>query len=118
MPPAKRSASSRASTSVKQSRILDAVHEAAADLHGIGIIDQQTMREFDSFCLPEVPNYSPRQIKAIRSRCKASQAVFARYLNIATSSLQKWETGAKKPSGVALKLLNIVDKKGLDVLVL
>ena len=76
----KKGASHRTVSGVKKSRILDAVHEAAADLHEIGVIDKMTMREFDSLCLPEVPNYSPSQIKAIRSRCKASQAVFARYL--------------------------------------
>jgi len=118
VPKAKKLAGRRAVSGVKKSRILDAVHEAAADLHEIGVIDKTTMREFDSLCLPEVPKYSPSQIKAIRSRCKASQAVFARYLNMTPSSLQKWETGAKRPSGVALKLLNLVDKKGLDVLAL
>ena len=101
----------------KKSRILDVVHESAQDLHDIGLIDMTTMREFDALCLPDVPNYTPRQIKAIRIRCNASQAVFARYMNITTSSLQKWEIGQKKPSNVALKLLNMVDTKGLEALI-
>ena len=113
-----KTASRRVDTGVKKSRILDAVHEAALDLQEIGVIDKKTMREFDALCLPKVPSYSPDQIKAIRTRCKVSQAVFARYLNMTPSSLQKWETGAKRPSGVALKLLNLVDKRGLDVLAL
>lgn len=75
------------------------------------------MREFDIGCLQRVPDYTPRQIKAIRTRCKASQAVFAKCMNITTSALQKWEIGAKKPSSVAMKLLNLIDKKGLDILV-
>jgi len=101
----------------KRSRILAVVHESAKDLYNIGLIDQTTMREFDALCLPEVPNYTPRQIKGIRARCNASQAVFARYMNITTSSLQKWEIGQKKPSSVALKLLNVVDRKGLEALI-
>ncbi len=43
----------------------------------------------------------------------ASQAVFAAYLNTSVSTVQKWEIGEKSPSGPALKLLNIVERKGL-----
>ncbi len=100
----------------KTSSILEAVHSGAQDLFEIGLMDKTTMREFDALCLPKIPDYTPAQIKAIRTRCKASQAVFARYMNITTSSLQKWEIGQKKPSSVALKLLSIVDKKGLEAL--
>ena len=45
------------------------------------------------------------------------QPVFARYLNTSESTVQKWETGQKRPSGMALKLLHIVEKHGLEVLV-
>jgi putative transcriptional regulator len=99
------------------SKILDAVHETACDFYNAGLMDLTTMREFDTLCLPEVPMYTPAQIKGIRTRCKASQSVFARYLNVSKSSLQKWEIGEKKPSNIALKLLNLVDRKGLEVLV-
>jgi DNA-binding transcriptional regulator YiaG len=37
-------------------------------------------------------------------------------MNISASSLQKWESGVRKPDSVALKLLNLVDKKGLAAL--
>lgn len=109
-------ANSRTKKTVATSSILQAVHETAEDLHSSGLIDQTTMREFDALCLTEVPNYTPSQIKAIRTRCNVSQAVFARYLNVTTSSLQKWEIGSKTPSGVALKLLNLVDRKGIEIL--
>ena len=107
----------RSAATGKGSSILKAVHESAQDLHSIGVIDKTTMREFDVLCLPKVPQYTPKQIKSIRTRCRTSQTVFAKYLNVTPSSLQKWEIGTKKPSGVALKLLNLVDKKGLDVLI-
>ncbi|WP_254798600.1 DNA-binding transcriptional regulator [Sphingobium sp. AS12] len=42
--------------------------------------------------------------------------MFARYLNTSESTVQKWETGAKMPSGMALKLLTVVQKHGLEVL--
>lgn len=93
------------------------VYETAKGLYDAGSIDKTTMREFDTLCLPKVPNYTAVQIKAIRTRCKLSQHVFAAYMNVSASSLQKWERGERKPDGVALKLLNLVDKKGLQALV-
>jgi putative transcriptional regulator len=39
-----------------------------------------------------------------------------RYLNTSESTIEKWETGAKRPSGMALKLLMVVQKYGLEVL--
>ncbi len=96
--------------------ILDAVHEAADGLHKADVMDARTMREFDALCLPPVRHYTPAQIKRIRARNKASQAVFAAYLNTTPSTVQKWEQGKKRPSAPSLKLLNLVDQKGLEVL--
>ena len=97
-------------------RILDAVHETAKGLHKAGVMDTRTMREFDALCLPPVKNLSPAQIKRLRTRNRASQAVFAAYLNTSPSTVQKWEQGQKKPNGPSLKLLNLVEKKGLEAL--
>ena len=96
--------------------ILDVVHESARDLHDAGVMDDDTLKEFDALCLPPVKVYSSAQIKRIRHRSKASQGVFAAYLNTSISTVQKWERGAKKPNGPSLKLLNLVDRKGLEVL--
>src|ERR1700728_235461 len=87
--------------------ISEVVHDTAKGFYAAGLMDQATMREFDALRLPKVPSYTPRQIKAIRNRCKASQPVFAAYMNITASSLQKWESGARKPDNVAMKLLNL-----------
>ncbi len=96
--------------------ILKTVHEGARDLHKIGLMDEMTMRKFDLMCLPPVKEYSPRQIKRLRLKYKASQAIFAAFLNTSKSTVQKWEQGQKKPNGPSLKLLNLVDQKGLDAL--
>ena len=74
------------------------------------------MREFDAMCLPPIRKYTPAQIKRLRKHNHASQAVFAAYLNTTASTVQKWEQGQKKPSGLALKLLSLVDRHGLVVL--
>jgi putative transcriptional regulator len=100
---------------VKKS-ILKVIHESAKRLNKAGLVDKQTMREFDAVCVTKVLELSPKQIKNIREREKVSQPVFAAYLNISLSTIKKWETGEKHPHGASLKLLNIVAKKGLVAL--
>ena len=98
-----------------KSSILEAVHETARGLHKAGVMDQITLREFDQLCVPPVEPLEPAQIKLIRERSRVSQAVFARLLNTSLSTVQKWEIGQKKPTGTALKLLHLVQKRGLEV---
>jgi putative transcriptional regulator len=94
-----------------------AIHEQAAALHRVGAIGKATMRELDQACLSTPPQtLAPEQIKHIREQQHVSQPVFARYLNTSESTVQKWECGAKRPSGMALKLLAVVQKHGLQVL--
>lgn len=103
-------------TSVK-SRILTAVHETASDLHKAGFIDLRRMREYDALCLAPVPDYSSKKIRALRTRHKLSQAVLAAVLNTSLSTVRQWEIGDKHPSGPSLKLLNLLDRKGLEGLI-
>jgi len=91
----------------------EVLHETAQDLHEAGVMNKQTMREFDVMCLPPIKNYTPKQIKRIRERNHVSQTVFAAYLNTTPSTIQKWEQGQKKPSNLALKLLSLVDHHSL-----
>ena len=92
------------------------IHESALALHGVGAIDKATMRKFDESCIAKTPTFEATQIKQIRERAKVSQPIFAMYLNTSESTIQKWEAGTKKPSGMALKLLDIVHKHGIGVL--
>jgi len=103
---------------MKKSRILEAIHETALGLCEIGVMDQVTMREFDLLCLPKIEPLEPQKIKAIRETAQVSQAVFAAILNTSVSTVQKWEIGQKRPSGTALKLLYLVNKRGLDAIAL
>ncbi len=91
-----------------------AVHETATGLLDAGVIDRRTMRVFDQMCLTPVKALSAEQIRRIRLREKASQAVFARYLNVTTGLVSQWERGEKRPRGASLKLLTLVAKKGLQ----
>ena len=98
-----------------QSRILSEVHETALDLHGAGLIDKRRMREFDALCDLDVDEMTPKAIKLLRAKAQVSQAVFAAVLNTSISTVQKWEIGDKKPSGPSLKLLNLIERKRLEV---
>lgn len=97
----------------RPSPLLASIHETAAGLHEAGLIDKETMRKFDVLCLTPVQHLTPKQIQAIRRREKASQAVFARYLNVTTGLVSQWERGKKRPRGASLKLLTLVAKNGL-----
>jgi len=99
-----------------KSDIFESVHESATALYKAGGIDKATMRMFDEKCIAKTPVFKPVKIKKIRERVKVSQPIFAMYLNTSQSTVQKWEAGTKKPSGMALKLLDIVNKHGLSVL--
>ncbi|MBS0395647.1 MAG: DNA-binding transcriptional regulator [Proteobacteria bacterium] len=102
---------------MKRSRILTELQATARGLHRAGAIDKRTMREFDALCVPAVRKLSAAQIRAIRSRAKVSQAVFAAMLNTSVSTVQKWEIGEKRPSGPSLKLLDVIERKGIEALV-
>lgn len=98
----------------RKSRILDEAHATARDLHRLGFIDKRRMGEFDALCKLEVPALSARRIKALRENLHVSQPVFAALLNTSTSTVQKWEIGDKKPGGPSLKLLNLIERKGIE----
>ncbi len=90
-----------------------AIHETMEALHDVGAIDKQTMREFDVACLTPVRVLSPDEIRTLRLREHMSQPVFARYLNVSKNLVSDWERGVKRPGGPALRLLTMVQKKGL-----
>ncbi len=100
-----------------KSDAFEAIHSSASALRDVGAINKTTMREYDDLCLNTVAEINAQDIKRIREHVHVSQPVFARYLNTSESTVQKWETGQKRPSGMALKLLHIVEKHGLEVLV-
>lgn len=100
-----------------KSRLFKAVHETANDLHTLGFIDKRALQTYEALCIEAVPSYNPKQIRKLRERYKISQAVLAAILNTSLSTVQKWEIGDKHPGGPSLKLLNILDRKGIEALV-
>lgn len=97
-----------------RSPIQAAIHEGIEDLYKAGVVDKRTMRRFDESCLTPVRELTPDEIRTIRLREGASQAVFARYLNVTPNLISQWERGEKHPQGPSLKILSLVARKGLE----
>ena len=57
---------------------------------------------------------SAQQIKSLRESVQVSQAVLTAILNTSVSTVQKWEIGDKRPSGPSLKLLHLIERKGIE----
>lgn len=99
-----------------RSAALSAIHETMTALHEVGAVSKQTMREFDAACLTPVQLLSAAQIKSLRLREHISQPVFAHYLNVSKNLVSDWERGVKKPGGPALRLLTVIQAKGLEAI--
>jgi putative transcriptional regulator len=96
-----------------KNNIKQAVYETATDLHNAGLISNERMEHYKKLNIPQIHEFKPEQIKELREKENVTQSVFAAYLNISISAVRKWESGEKKPSGLALRLLNLIEKKGL-----
>ena len=96
-----------------RSPLMASIHETAEGLQAAGLMNKLTMRKFDEMCLTPIPRLKPKQIRDLRLREGASQAVFARYLNVTTGLISQWERGERYPQGTSLKLLALVARNGL-----
>ncbi|QVQ28982.1 helix-turn-helix domain-containing protein [Achromobacter deleyi] len=99
------------------SKLIESLRGDLAALQDAGAIAKVTMREFDAICPPPVRDFSATDIKRLRERLKFSQPVFALYLHTTASTVRKWEQGDTRPTGPALKLLNIIADKGLQAII-
>lgn len=97
-----------------RSEIAGAIHEMMSDAHDAGVVPGATLRTFDEACLTPAPIMAGEEIRAIRKREQVSQPVFAAYLNVSRNLVSDWERGVKRPGGPALRLLSIIQRKGLQ----
>ncbi len=97
--------------------IANSITETIRDLNKSGIVDDITMKNIKNLCLPEIKEYTPEKIISIRKKLRLSQAALASIFNISASTVQKWEQGNKKPTGASKKLLDIIERKGLEALI-
>lgn len=98
------------------SKIIESLRGDLAALHKAGAIGKVTMREFDAACPPPARELSAIEIKRLREGLQFSQPVFAHHLHTTASTVRKWEQGETRPTGPALKLLNVIADKGLQAI--
>ena len=96
-------------------RMLQEALETAQDLHRAGVIDMRKLQEYEALCSP-IPKFTGEEVKELRDRIKVSQPVLARLINTSASAVRAWETGQKNPGGPSCKLLDILNRKGIEAL--
>lgn len=99
------------------SKIIESLRGDLAALLDAGAMEKVTMREFDAICPAPVRELGAADIKRLREALKFSQPVFALHLHTSASTVRKWEQGETRPSGPALKLLNLLADKGLEAII-
>jgi putative transcriptional regulator len=105
----------------KVSPLAKALLETVGDMRKIGLMDRAshekiTLRHLGAPGGPKAAPITGPQIRAMRERAKLSQAVFARYLNPTVGYVSQLERGAKQPTGAALALLNVIKRRGIEVI--
>lgn len=98
------------------STIIESLRDDLSALEVAGAIGKVTLREFDSLCPPPVREFDAEEIRQLRETLRFSQPVFALHLHTTASTIRKWEQGETRPSGPALKLLNVIADKGLQAI--
>ncbi|OGT51635.1 MAG: hypothetical protein A3F17_01195 [Gammaproteobacteria bacterium RIFCSPHIGHO2_12_FULL_41_15] len=99
------------------SNIQNTINDIAHGLHSANIINIKTLRDLTDEDLPIVIEYTGEDIQKIRMRQKVSQSVFAKYLNVSPAMIKSLEQGQRHAHGAILKLLNIVERHGIEALI-
>ena len=76
-----------------------------------------TLRNIDKLSLTEINDFTPAKIIQLRKKSKLSQAALAKVFNISVPTVRQWELGDKKPAGASKKLFDLIERKGLEVLI-
>jgi putative transcriptional regulator len=97
-----------------RSEISKSVHLGVSNLHSLGLVDPSTMRRFDQSCLSAIEEFGPEEVRQLREKEGASQAVLATHLGVATATVSQWERGERKPDGPVRKLLTLAKVHGLS----
>ena len=97
----------------EERRLLIEAREMMVDLHESGLVDMSTMKKFEMAHLLKPSDLTADKIKKIREDSGVSQPVLAQLMNVSPSAIKQWERGERRPSGASLKLLQLIDQKGI-----
>jgi putative transcriptional regulator len=104
----------------KTSRLTGELLETARDMHRSGLLTKAAHNKITMRHVGIAPTVgivvTGDEIKALREKCHFSQAVFAKYLNLTADYVSKLERGEKRLNGPALVLLDVIRRKGIEVI--
>lgn len=108
-------------TKAKTTRLTKALLETAKDMRRVGVLTKPAYAKITKRHLGQGESVtacplSANEIRTMRQRSKMSQAVFAHYLNVTTGYVSQLERGTKRPTGAALVLLNVIQRKGIEAI--
>jgi len=99
------------------SNLKDTINDLAHGLYNADVIDKKTLRNLTDEDLPILNEYTGEEIQNLRKKQHLSQSVFAKYMNVSPAIIRSLEQGQRHAHGAILKLLNIVDKHGINGLI-
>lgn len=94
--------------------IQDTINDLAAGLYKAEIIEKKTLRNLIEEDLPMLHEFTGEEIQQLRKKQSLSQSVFAKYLNVSPAMIRGLEQGKRHAHGAILKLLNIVERHGIN----
>ena len=108
-------------TRKQPSRLTKALLETADDMRRVGVLNKAahekiTLRHLGDQDEPNTEPMTGEEIRRLREQSCLSQAVFARYLKLTVGYVSQLERGAKRPTGPALVLLNVIRRKGIEAI--
>jgi putative transcriptional regulator len=104
------------------SRLRSEILALANEMRANGTMDgvafrKITMREVNKAEATTLAPLTGEEIRALREQAHMSQAVFARHLNLTVGYVSQLERGAKRPTGPALALLDVIRRKGIEAII-
>lgn len=105
----------------KPSRMDQELVEMAEAQRRLGMMDEPnfrkiTLRHLGPDAPPTAAPMSGDDIRAVREQAHLSQAALARYLGLTTGYISQLERGSKQAKGPALALLNVIRRRGVEIL--
>ena len=105
----------------RPSRLMREMLTLAGEMHADGTMDEAayckfTMRDVGKIEAVPIAPLTGQEIRALREHAHMSQAVFAHYLNLTVGYVSQFERGAKRPTGPALALLDVIRRKGIEAI--
>lgn len=100
---------------------LKRLHGMAKRYNALGVVKDETVAAIDAAItardIPAVRAMTGTQIREVRTRNNMSQAALAMTIGMSVESVSKWERNECKPNKAALRIINLLDAKGLKMFI-